>query len=87
MYQISFPNIGIHLKYVPDSFQIFGIQVRLYGLIIALGFLIALAIVSKEAKRTGQNPELYLDYLLRNLQLGLLLCTGSRSRRDTSEDY
>ena len=64
MYQISFPNIGIHLKYVPDSFQIFGIQVRLYGLIIALGFLIALAIVSKEAKRTGQNPELYLDYLL-----------------------
>ena len=52
MYQISFPNIGIHLKYVPDSFQIFGIQVRLYGLIIALGFLIALAIISK-----GKGPD------------------------------
>lgn len=64
MYRISFPNIGMDLNYVPDGFQLFGIPVRLYGVVIAIGFLVALFIVSKEAKRTGQDPELYLDYLL-----------------------
>lgn len=64
MYRISFPNIGLDLNFVPDGFQIFGIPVRLYGVVIAIGFLAALFIVSKEAKRTGQDPELYLDYLL-----------------------
>ena len=39
-------------------------DLRFYGIIIAFGFLAAYIIVSKEAKRTGQNDELYLDYAL-----------------------
>ena len=35
-----------------------------YGIIIAAGFLAGLFIAQKEAKRTGQNPEIYMDYLI-----------------------
>lgn len=64
MGDIRFPNLGIHLHDVKDGFTIFGIEIRFYGLMIALGFLLAYVVVSKEAKRTGQNDEMYLDYIL-----------------------
>ena len=64
MYDIGFPNLGIMLKNIIDGFSIFGFEIKFYGIIIALGFLFGYFIVSKEAKRTGQNPEDYLDYFL-----------------------
>lgn len=64
MYDISFPKIGIYLKNIPDGITIFGIEIKFYGIIIAIAVLLAYMIASKEAKRTGQNPELYLDYVL-----------------------
>lgn len=64
MYDISFPKIGIYLNNIPDGITIFGIEIKFYGIIIAIGVLLAYMIASKEAKRTGQNPELYLDYVL-----------------------
>ncbi len=64
MNSISFPNIGLYLNNVPDGFQLFGIEIKLYGVVIAFGAILAFLIASKEAKRTGQDPELYLDYLL-----------------------
>lgn len=64
MYDISFPNIGIYLKNIPEGFTIFGVEIKLYGIVIVIGFFLAYLIANKEAKRTGQDPELYLDYLL-----------------------
>lgn len=64
MYDISFPNLGLYLKNIPDGFTIFGMEVKLYGIVIAFGFLLAYWIATRDAKRTGQDPELYLDYLL-----------------------
>lgn len=64
MFDIRFPNLGIILKNIKDGFSIFGIEIKFYGIIIALGFLFAYILVSKQAKRTGQNDELYLDYAL-----------------------
>lgn len=64
MSDIKFPNLGITLKDVKESFTIFGFEIKFYGIIIALGFLLAYLVVSKEAKRTGQNEEDYLDFLL-----------------------
>jgi phosphatidylglycerol:prolipoprotein diacylglycerol transferase len=60
-YSINFPNLGIYLDYVPKSFNIFGIEIALYGIIIALGMLLGLIYVVREAKRTGQNEENYWD--------------------------
>lgn len=64
MYDIGFPNLGIWLENIKDGFSIGGFQIKFYGIIIACGFLLAYSFVSKEAVRTGQNPENYLDYLL-----------------------
>lgn len=64
MYEISFPHLGITLKNVLDGFSIGGFEIRFYGVIIAIGFILAYLLVAKEAKRTNQNPEMYLDYML-----------------------
>ncbi|MCM1495032.1 MAG: prolipoprotein diacylglyceryl transferase [Bacteroides sp.] len=64
MNDIGFPNIGLYLRNIPDGFTIFGVEIKLYGVVIAVGFLLAYLIANQEAKRTGQDPELYLDYLL-----------------------
>ncbi len=58
---IDFPNLGIHLKNVGQSINVFGFEIAFYGIIIGLGMLAGLFIAAKEAKRTGQNPELYYD--------------------------
>lgn len=64
MNRIDFPNLGIHFGNVPTGFTIFGFEIKLYAIVIACGFLAAFAVASKEAKRTGQDQEMYLDYLL-----------------------
>ncbi len=58
---IAFPNIGVYLKNVPKNFSIFGFTVALYGVIIGLGFLLALVLISRIAGKTGQNPDEYWD--------------------------
>lgn len=64
MYEIRFPNLGIELKNVIDGFTIGNFEMRLYGIVIALGFVLAYVLIAKEAKRTKQDPELYLDFML-----------------------
>ena len=58
---IAFPNLHVYLKNVPKSFSIFGFDIALYGVIIGLGFLLALFLISRMAKKTGQNPDDYWD--------------------------
>lgn len=58
---IAFPNLGLYLKDVPKNFTVFGFTIALYGVIIGLGFLIALLIIARVAKWTDQNPDDYWD--------------------------
>lgn len=59
--EISFPNLGIYLKNVGKSIDLFGIEIAYYGIIIGTVILLGFWIAAREAKRTGQNPENYLD--------------------------
>lgn len=59
--EISFPNLGIYLKNVGKSIDLFGIEIAYYGIIIVTAILLGFWIAAREAKRTGQNPENYLD--------------------------
>lgn len=61
---VRFPNLGIVLKEVGDGISLGGFEIKYYGMIIATGFLLGLFFAMKEAKRTGQDPEMYLDFLL-----------------------
>lgn len=61
---IRFPNLGIVFSHVGRYISIGNFKIMFYGIIIAAGFLVGLLLAQKEAKRTGQNPDVYLDYLL-----------------------
>lgn len=64
IFNIFFPNLGITLKNIGDHISIFGFEIKFYGIVITLGFLMAYVLVSREAKRTNQDPENYLDFIL-----------------------
>ena len=59
--EINFPNLGIYLDHVGKNISIFGFSIAYYGIVIVTGMMIAIWIAQREAKRTGQNPEQYLD--------------------------
>lgn len=61
---IRFPHLGILVPDLASGFSIGGFEIKYYGLIIATGFMLGLLAAMAEAKRTGQDPELYLDYLI-----------------------
>ena len=69
---IAFPNLGIYLKDVPRSFTIFGFTIMLYGVIIAVGVLLAFMVISKVAKRDGQNPDDFYDMGIYTLIFGII---------------
>lgn len=61
---IAFPNLGIYLEKVPKSISIFGMEIMLYGIIIATGILVGLILASHEAKRVGLKQEILWDFAL-----------------------
>ncbi|MGI5998180.1 MAG: prolipoprotein diacylglyceryl transferase [Lutispora sp.] len=48
----------------PVAFEIFGISVRWYGILISLGMLLGICIAYFEAKRLGYNPDDIIDLAL-----------------------
>ena len=58
---IAFPNLNIYLENVPKSFEVFGLTIALYGVIIGSGFLLALILISRIALWTGQKSDDYWD--------------------------
>lgn len=61
---ISFPNLGIEIEKLNNTFTVFGIEIAYYGLIIGIGVLLGAALAFREAKKTGQNVEDYIDLAL-----------------------
>lgn len=61
---IAFPNLGIYLRNVPKGFTVFGFEIALYGVIIGIGVIAGILMAAREAKVTGQDPDLYWDFSL-----------------------
>ena len=61
---VSFPHLGIYIKHLVNHIDIFGFRIAFYGIIIALGMLAGINMACADAKRRGQNPELYLDFAM-----------------------
>ena len=70
--EINFPNLGIYLDHVGKNISIFGFSIAFYGIVIVTGMMIAIWIAQREAKRTGQNPEQYLDLAMIGIAAGIL---------------
>lgn len=60
-WNINFPHLHVYLEHVGKSFEVFGISIAYYGVIIAIGMLAGILMATYEAKRTGQNPDDYFD--------------------------
>lgn len=58
---IIFPNLHIELHHVGKSISVFGFEIAFYGIIIALGMLLAVTWILHEVKRTHQKEDDYLD--------------------------
>ena len=70
--EISFPNLGIDLKYVPKGFTIFGFTIAIYGICIAVAVICGYLMAAKVAKKTGQNPDTYFDFALYAVVLSII---------------
>ena len=63
---IRFPHLGLTLN-PGKSFTVFGIEIAYYGVIIALAMLMGALVAYREAKKTGQKVDDYVDFTLYTL--------------------
>jgi phosphatidylglycerol:prolipoprotein diacylglycerol transferase len=72
---IRFVNLGIEIESLPKTFNLFGLEVAFYGLIIAIGMFIAMMLAFHEAKVTGQDVDMYYDFAI-----WLIVCSVAGAR-------
>lgn len=60
--EVAFPNIGISFSNLPTGFSVFGFTIAFYGVIIAIGMIAGYLVAAYQAKRTGQDKDMYLDF-------------------------
>ena len=58
---IAFPNLGIYLTNVPKTIMVGNFGIAIYGIVVACGMLLGLAMAAHIGKKTGQNPDDYWD--------------------------
>lgn len=61
---ISFVHLGITIEHLRNSISIGGFEIAFYGIIIGCGMLAGIYMAQRDARRRGQDPELYLDFAL-----------------------
>lgn len=61
---IRFPHLGIEIASLGKEITIGGFTIAFYGMIIAFGMVMGYLMTAFQAKRTGQEPDLYLDLAL-----------------------
>ena len=68
---IRFPGLNLVLDHVPRSFEIFGFEITIYGVLIAIGMLLGIFFVVLEARRNHEDPDAYLDLAIITLLSGV----------------
>ncbi len=69
---VAFPHLGIYISELPKKFSVFGIDIALYGVIIAFGMLFGLLMACRQAKTTGQKTSVYSDYVIWGIIFSLI---------------
>ena len=65
MPDIWFPNLGIEIEKLSRvAFSVLGKDVYWYGIFIGLGVIFGVVFAMLEAKRTKQDPDLYVDFVI-----------------------
>ena len=61
---ISFVHLGITIENLKNQISVFGFSIAYYGIIIGIGMLTGIWVAQNDAKRRGQDPNIYLDFAL-----------------------
>ncbi len=69
---IIFPNLHITLDNVEKGFYIGSFFIAYYGVIIAIGMLVGVSFILKEAKRLGFNEDTFLDICIITIIVGVI---------------
>jgi len=69
---IIFPHLHITLNNVEKGFYIGSFFIAFYGVIIAIGMLIGVSFILKEAKRVGFNEDQFLDICIITIIVGVI---------------
>ena len=60
------------MEHVGKTISVFGFEIAYYGIIIGTAILLGFVIATSEAKRTGQDPESYLDMGMFGVVFGII---------------
>lgn len=69
---VSFPGLGLSFELDRIALNVFGIDVYWYGVIIAVGFLLAVFFCSKTAHLFGVDSEKIFDFLIFTVPLSII---------------
>ena len=69
---IIFPHLNIEINYLPDGFDIFGLRINFYGILIAIGMVLGVLVALSRAKKTGQRPDDYIDIAIFSIIFGII---------------
>lgn len=73
MPDVWFPNLGISIMHLDRvAFRLFGKEIYWYGVIIGAAVILATILALREAQRTNQNPEDYLDLAMWGMAFALI---------------
>ncbi len=65
MPEVWFPNLGIMIESLDrTAISIFNINIYWYGVFIGLGAILGFLLAAFVAKRNGQNPDYYVDFII-----------------------
>lgn len=69
---VRFPQLGLEMEHLSKGIVIFGIHISFYGLLLACAMLLGLLLTEYLAKKSKQNPELYLEFAIFAIISGIL---------------
>lgn len=72
LYELEFPKLGIKFTMNQTAFSIGDFSIAWYGIIIAVGFLLALWYGLRNAKRFGINPDKMIDVVIGGIIGGVI---------------
>lgn len=69
---IAFPHLHILLKHVGKHLMIGNFSIAFYGMVIALGMVLAFIFIMKEAKRVGYKQDDFMDLFIFGIIFGVI---------------
>lgn len=87
MYNVQFPGLGISVNINPVAFSIGSMTVKWYGVIIAVGFLLAFLYAMKSCKKMRIDDDKFLDVVIVGIIGGIIGARAYYVLFDTSSQY